>query len=317
MKFKILIVGSGQIGTRYLQGLIPVSYSLDIYVYDKLPQALKLAELRWNEHNGENSIHSLNIITELSSLPNSFEIAIISSTADSRSHLIFEVSKVTTVNYWILEKVLTQNVEDLISIDNLLESSKSVWVNTPMHNWSLYKNLKNFISSDSSMIFYFEDIRGLACNTIHYIDLVARWKNVEIDHIDTSDLYNEWYLSERKGFYDIYGTLKIVFKDNSKLFISSKEKDRNFRVRILTTNDEWRVSERDGIAENSSGLIVTGKCEFQSILTSPIVESILSGNGCSLPFLNESIQQHYPLLNTLLEHWNKYMPEKLKSLPIT
>jgi pyrroline-5-carboxylate reductase len=57
MKNNILLVGAGQLGSRYLQGLIKIAFPLNIYVVDPNINALnesikRCAEISFNEkHN--------------------------------------------------------------------------------------------------------------------------------------------------------------------------------------------------------------------------------------------------------------------------
>ena len=317
MNSKILIVGSGQLGSRYLQGLVSVSNSLDIFVYDISISSLKIAKERWKQADGDKSHHTISFVDSLENISNQLDLCIVATMANQRLLAVKEVLKYSSVNYWILEKVLVQSLEEIEELSNILESSESVWVNTPMHIWSLYKNLKEKIGTGKMLNFYFEDIRGLACNTIHYIDLVFRWNQNSIQSIDTSGLDTKWYNAERNGFWDIYGNLKVNFSDGSTLLVSSKEKDRDFRVKVLDGSTIWIIDERKGYAENNLGERIEGHCEYQSILTSSLVEFILNGKGCNLPNLKQSSEQHRLYLISLLQHWNKTMPQKTTLLPIT
>ena len=47
--FNILLVGAGNLGSRYLQGLMEVKYSCAIYVIDYSTNALNLSKKRCNE----------------------------------------------------------------------------------------------------------------------------------------------------------------------------------------------------------------------------------------------------------------------------
>lgn len=317
MNYKILIVGSGQLGSRYLQGLIPVLYSLEIFVFDISPNSLRMAADRWKEAGGDLSSHRVNYISSLQEVPRHLDLCIISTTANTRLSAVLEVLQFSSVDHWILEKVLAQSIETLEQFSLTLSNAKSVWVNTPMHLWSLYQNLKQTIGIGKKLDFVYEDIRGLACNAIHYIDLVFRWNQSAIEFIDTRDLDKKWHQAERNGFWDIYGVLKVTYCDGSSLKISSKEKDRSFQVKVVEGKSVWNIDERKGIAENELGRKVEGQCEYQSALTSMIVTSIIDGNGCSLPNLYQSIEEHKMYLNAMLMHWNENMPEKTKILPIT
>ena len=59
MKYSVVIVGAGQLGSRYLQGLVNVSHTLDIYIVDPNKAALSISKERWDKSGGSLSKHSL------------------------------------------------------------------------------------------------------------------------------------------------------------------------------------------------------------------------------------------------------------------
>ena len=60
MHKKVLLVGAGQLGSRYLQGLAKVSIPLEIHVLDISESSLRIAEARWNEvDTSEKDNHNL------------------------------------------------------------------------------------------------------------------------------------------------------------------------------------------------------------------------------------------------------------------
>ena len=139
--YNILIAGAGQLGSRYLQGLSKVTNALQIYVFDISSESLLVAKERWEECN--NSIHEVEYISDYNKLPNAINLTIVSSTANVRVEIIKNILQFSKVKYWILEKILAQNVDDLNVISNLIYDHNHAWVNTPMHTWPLYKELLN------------------------------------------------------------------------------------------------------------------------------------------------------------------------------
>lgn len=317
MTYKILIAGSGQLGTRYLQGLYPVSSPLEIFVFDKSKEALNLAAQRWDEVSSDVTKHTINYISDVNDLPSYFSVCIVATTADVRLDVVKNILNQSKIRYWILEKVLTQSIEDLVTLGQLLNDSAGVWVNTPMHLWSLYQNLKEISEKNVPLKASYLDIRGLACNAIHYIDFIGRWNSTKVSRIDTVGLSHEWYPSARNGFCDIYGELKIFFEDGSELLLTSKEFDRNFRIQIQIGHKLWDVFERDGIAKCSDGTEILGTCEYQSSLTKKLIEDIQNQNKILLPTLSESIEQHTIFIRSLLLHYNFNRTQETAILPIT
>ena len=51
MRYKILLVGCGQLGSRYLQGLKKLNLPLKIIVLDKNKKSLINGEAMWNSIN--------------------------------------------------------------------------------------------------------------------------------------------------------------------------------------------------------------------------------------------------------------------------
>ncbi len=316
MKRKVLIAGAGQLGSRYLQGLSKVIEPLDIYVFDLSAESLTRAEQRWNEMQPATA-HETHFSSALSLLPKTMDLAIVATTADVRTTLVSNIGEHSDIRYWVLEKVLTQSAGDIVDLQNMLGAGKSAWVNTPMHLWSLYRKIRELYPAGTAIDASFEGFRGLACNAIHYIDFASRWNSAPLTKFDASRLQPEWYPAKRDGFYEIDGEIFVGFADDSRLRLSSDRNKLGYKAQLKINSDEWQVSESEGIARAADGRTIEGSIEFQSQLTAPMVKAIFAGASCGLPTLAESAQQHTMFLNSLLEHWNRHMPNKLERLPIT
>lgn len=316
MRHKILLVGAGQLGSRYLQGLAKVSMPLHIWVSDVAPESLDRAEIRWREAEGDKSPHLVNYSVDLADVPSEIDMVIVATSADVRAQIIEELSKRFSVRYWVLEKILAQSAAEVAKIQTGIGDS-SAWVNTPMYMWSLYKQIRDAYAGAPTIKASFEGFKGLACNAIHYIDFISRWNNSMPTFVNTSGLAAQWHPAKRNGFWEIFGELLIDFDDGSQLKLSSNADDPNYRVALKVNHDEWNVSESNGIASAQDGRTIHGACEFQSQLTGKLVDSIFQNGQCELPSLSQSSAQHLLLLNGLLAHWNKTMPNKLERLPIT
>lgn len=316
MKRKVLIAGAGQLGSRYLQGLSKVDEPLEIHVYDCSADSLSRAAQRWNEMQPA-AQHEVHYISALSALPKTIDLAIVASTADVRTVLVEEICRQADVQNWVLEKVLTQSVDEIVDLQKILGANKSAWVNTPMYLWPLYRKLRELYPAGATIDASFEGFRGLACNAIHYVDFVSRWNGSPLTQFDTSGLQSEWCVAQRPGFYEIDGEVLARFADGSKLKLFSDRNKLGYKVNLRINGDEWQVSQSEGVARAADGRTIEGKVEFQSQLTAPLVQAIFAGTPCGLPTLTESAQQHTPYLNSLLEHWNRHMPNKLERLPIT
>ena len=128
-KPKILLVGAGNIGFRYLQGLNEIFIDLDIHIVDISKKSLEIVRERIMSFK-KNSIINYYYYNNILELKDEFDIAIISTTADQRHKVIELILKICKVNYWVLEKVLSQSNSDLELIRSFLGNKKNTWVNT-------------------------------------------------------------------------------------------------------------------------------------------------------------------------------------------
>jgi hypothetical protein len=315
MKYNILIAGVGQLGSRYLQGLFKTDFELEIWNYDISIESIERAKQRFNEMGvSKNNVHYTTI---LNSIPEQFDIAFITCTADVRVDVVRNISKKAVVKYWVLEKVLAQSQEDLLELNNLLINSGGVWVNTPMYLYPLYIEIRKLYNSSMPVIAKFLGFRGLACNAIHYIDFVCRWNNTDIVNYDISQLENIWVESKRPRFYDINGKLTFNLDDGSKLILVGSDSSEGFKFELKVEDETWFIYESKGLAKSSKGNFIKAPILLQSQLTADLLKALIINHNCNLPTLTQSIEQHKILLEALLEHWNQNMPNKTSILAIT
>jgi hypothetical protein len=253
----------------------------------------------------------------LDSIPEQFDIAFITCTADVRVDVVRNISKKAVVKYWVLEKVLAQSQAALLELNNLLINSGGVWVNTPMYLYPLYIEIRKLYNSSMPVIAKFLGFRGLACNAIHYIDFVCRWNNTDILNYDISQLENIWVESKRPRFYDINGKLTFKLGDGSKLILVGSDRSEGFKIELKVEEETWFIDESKGLAKSSKGNFINAPILLQSQLTADLLKELIINHNCNLPTLTESIEQHKILLEALLKHWNQNMPNKTSILAIT
>jgi hypothetical protein len=315
MAVSILIAGAGQLGSRYLQGLSSYAKPLRIWVYDTSVDSLDRAKLRWLECDRQP--HPVVYTKNLATIPPELDIAIVATNADARVKVVEKISHIASVRYWVLEKILAQRVPDLHALVRATAVSDGVWVNTPMYLWPLYRAIREQSPGDRPIQAYFVGFRGLACNSIHYIDFVSRWNLASISSIETAALGGQWVSSKRAGFYEVEGELSLKFSDGSTLVVAGGEQSTGYEVKIHANDDVWQVCESKGFASTGNGKIINAPILRQTELTAPLLDEILTRGSCDLPTLAVSINQHEPLLKALLDHWNTNMPNPLDHAPIT
>ncbi len=300
MSHSILLAGAGQLGSRYLQGAAAYSVPLEIDVFDCSLAALDKAAARWDEVPKMAS-HKVRYLSNLANIKPKFDLVINSTTANNRYRLISELYLATTASSWVLEKVLVQDIESLDLLERLLMNS-NVWVNTPRRSWVMYKKLRSEFGNEPIQV-TIQGLQGLACNGIHFIDLLCPWNNSNIVNVDTSTLAEKWHQSKRLGFYDVFGTIKVNFNDGSAMHLSSSIDDHDLTIVVSSSSKQWVISSNETIAVCSDGKSIVGQIELQSAKTKNILESIFSLGQCDLPTLSQSVEQHRVFLSALLVHW--------------
>ena len=315
--FKILLIGAGQLGSRYLQGLVNCDIPLKIFVTDPNENSLVIAQTRWDEVVNSNSPHTLQFSQTLEGLPAEVDLCLVPTTADVRLSVVEQVLSIACVHYWILEKVLAQSEEQIDRLENILSTAEGVWVNTPRRAFSwhqqIYKQLPKGITWE---IDGRDGAWGMACNSIHLIDLIAWWTGEELVSLDTSGLKN-WFPSKRERFWEVNGKLKVDFSGGSKMELVAGEGRSNFSLNLKNKKGTWRLEESNGSFISTDGFSLPGKVEFQSEITGSLVEQILCQGKCPLPPLAESAKMHRKLIDALLEHWNVDHQSTKTVLPIT
>jgi len=306
MPRSLLLLGAGQLGSRYLQGLVASVSELEITVVDPSSESLEIAKSRWNEAGGDESPHQ---VTWLESLPSNLQrvdIALIVTSSRGRAYLTDKIAKVIDVRYWVLEKVLTQSSGELKAIQSALADCEGAWVNTPRRMMSWHQSLKEVFASRGPLeVSYSAGLWGLACNSIHFIDLVAWWSGESFVSVDTSGLDHLWHESKRAGYFEITGELVAYFSSGTSLRLSSKEDAQAQPIQVVLSDGVvWEINETAGTAHSSSGEQLDGRIEFQSQMSGRLVDNILQQGKCDLPSLDESCSMHTIFLDAMLEHWN-------------
>jgi hypothetical protein len=320
MKYRVAIIGAGQLGSRYLQGMVNCKLPLDITVIDPSEESLIRSQERWNEVISADNIHSVEFLKNYKDLnAKLIDIAIVSTNSASRADLIVEISNQMEIRYWVIEKVLAQNIEELNLILEKLESYSGAWVNTNrrMNKW--YKEIIALTPKCSPISCAVSAKNwGLACNAIHFIDLIEWWSGEQLVSIQADQLAPSWHKSKRDAYWEVYGILTAHFTNGSKLTLNNTSENVPYLVTVKSEELEWNIKELDSIATRSDGKEFSFKLEYQSgEMTGRLIESILKTGKCGLPDLKTSVAQHKILISALLNDWNSKMPDKRSKLPIT
>lgn len=305
MHFEIAIIGAGQIGGRHLQACALLHHA-NIHVVDPSSASIEMAHQRFKEVKGSGNVE-VNYWNQIKDLPSSVDVCIVATNSAIRRDVIQRVLAHCKVEYFILEKVLFQRIEDYTFISDLFEChSVKAWVNCPRRIFDVYTDIKNNINGPLSM-FVSGNEWGLASNGIHFIDLFQYLCNSRDDiTIHSEALNNIVYESKRPGFEEYKGTITVQAGENT-LNLSCFEGEYKLPSIVIYSHDKsWLVVESNpsyvvNLSDNNAELIRQPfDIPFQSRLTNILVEQIMQKGSCALPSYEESMAIHIAFLDALI-----------------
>jgi hypothetical protein len=306
---KILIAGVGKLGSSYMQGLFPSTNKLDIHVMDISSNALSSAKKAWEELDTEGKSHLVTYHQSFETLPKSIEIVIVSTNADVRVKIAEKISQKSDVQFWILEKILSQNLSGLDKLSSITNASDGAWVNTTRRVLAWYHEIRQGIGVGKTLKLEMSGgFWGLASNAIHYIDTLSWLTGEKLQEIDVSGLDSVWLDSKRPGMKEVTGTLVATYSKNSTLLLTSTNAEPLPAIIFIREDQnemKWTINERDGIAACSDGRTIEGRLEFQRQLTWKLVDSIFSKGQCGLATFKDSAEMHRIFIKAMLLHWKK------------
>jgi hypothetical protein len=318
MSHNILLIGAGQLGSRYLQGLSSTNIPLNITVFDRAPDALKLSRSRWFEVSGGKSQHQVSWTQVLPNCAREIDLVFVATTASGRAQLVDSVSKIAPVRYWVIEKVLAQSIAELEAIKASVSDSFGCWINTPRRMMTNYIRMKNLFRPHGALrVDYSGGLWGMATNSIHFIDLVSWWTGELIDSISAEGLDLNWFESKRPGYFELCGNLLVKFNNGSELMLSSSRScsKKDFCVRSML-GSVWKIDEDSTTTYNKDNPL-PGRLELQSEMTARLAQSILERGICELTPLSDSFNLHLPYIDAMRSHWNRCMKREDEAVPIT
>ena len=324
MSIKIAIIGAGQLGSRHIQGALKVKHpDLHLDVIEPDHRATETSKERNKEIDSEVTIKYHNNIT---SLEGSYETVIISTNSNNRLDIIKDLFNQIDTKVLILEKVVFQSTREFNELDALLQTKKTkVYVNHPRRMYSFYENLKDELKSQGSEITHINvsgNDLGLACNGLHFIDLVTYLTGSKPTAILNHHL-EEIIPSKRKGFIEITGHLWVYFENRSSLLISSLNgSNKATSIEIICPEIKYHIEEggRSIITrfinskwESDSPI----RAPFQSELTTFLIEDLLLGKELKITPISISKGCHTLFLESLKDFVTSKSGKKYKQLPIT
>jgi predicted dehydrogenase len=318
---KIALVGAGQIGSRHLQALANIKNSCSITVVDPNPDSLDRAKNRLLEV----SISCSNVIfTTKMPVGESFDLAIIATSADVRLAAFEWLLQQNNLKNVIFEKVLFQSVGQIQQCTELLEKHAiQAWVNCPRRAYPSYKQLKSLIKEDPlvSMVVTGSNY-GLACNGIHFVDLFVYLSGPKAV-VMKQELDHELFESKRRGCFEVFGSLNATTTD-SILSVScdNMTQHMSYKIELNTKHKRYLINE---LTQNMKVYNLDNELLSTTVFTVPpqsqlshtLASEILLNSQCDLTTYCESNLLHEQYLRVFFEHFNFIQPGRFDVCPIS
>lgn len=318
MKKNVIIVGVGNLGSRYLQGLADCSTPLNIYLCEPSLEAINVAINRWYEVAPKDVLHSIHIVS-LIEAPHVVDLAIIATNADIRPEVMSALEFNREVHAWVIEKIIAQSDEGMDAILSCTSGLEHVYINLPRCAMPWYQEIKDKLAIKGPKEIVVSGGRwGLACNSIHHLHLASFFTGESIVSVKINNCDGPlWYETKRKGFYDFFGTIEAEYSRGSRAILRCTDNLEEFNIKVAGSDQIVEINEARGLAAYSDGESIVGALQYQSQITAHIADSILSGKGCSLPKLTEIEKLQRILLTALRIQWNRSFDVESKITPVT
>lgn len=320
MSYNIVIIGLGALGKRHLSSILNSRLEMNIYCYDINHHALD-GFLYDDQFNNK----TINMITSIDDIPSKIDFALFAMTSKGRREMFEVLIEKHTVKNVLFEKVLFQTIEDYEYVEKRLKELKiKAWVNCARRQMDCYQNLRSKLKNAGEMQIHISGGEwGLACNAIHFIDLIEFLTNVDNTQVKELDFINNIYESKRSGFKEVYGT---IYGYNSKCSNFSITCLKNVSVPIVISifSDVGNYIVIEGKQKliymtKDSGFELreeTFEIPYQSQMTQFVLEDILLCGSSRLADFATSSRLHLQYIVPLTKFFNDNGWEE-KSCPIT
>ncbi len=294
--YEITIIGLGNIGLRYLEGILKIRYVKTINLIEKDLHFLEKKLLNFSTK--DRIIYKEELITNR--IINS-DLIIVSTPSKERFEVCEKLINVGYLGDLLLEKFLFPNLNTLEKAENLFKTYPSkIYVNQWMRK-TFISNILN--QKDINTISIQGDNLGLLCNSVHFIDLVIERLKINDFKIDSQkSQIKKIFKTKRKGYTDICGRLGWISDFNKLQFsledhaLGGDSRNIKFSIKSNFKNNEY-VLCKDYLINLSSK--EKYKIPYLSEHSKDTIIKILNKDDPVIPNFNRSLTHHKLLFNSL------------------
>lgn len=284
---KICVIGVGNIGMRYVQGITRKFPDVQLFLVDNPVRLQELEKLQ---------LGNARLLTSLDEIDGSIDLCVVSTSCEPRL-AIYKRCLDLNPRYIILEKYLFNSREEFSEC--LLLDRVPTFVNQWLYGSKTFDCL---FEDEARSVELVGSGWGLACNAVHWIDVFKRHMNITHLQVGSDTAISEVFPSKRAGYEEIYGELVFVDGESDKTFRLLDQGDDS-----LNGFQEIRVDEKIyhfDYTRVSQDEKVLSHFPYFSDLIGDIIADIIDKGSCHLPLLEESISQHL-LIEDILETLNQ------------
>jgi hypothetical protein len=312
---RVILLGTGNLGKRYLQAILNTAGEFTCYCYDINPEALDNID----EFLIKNNIQTKSLIKyygldEILAVINNQSLVIVATTANGRLDL---VSRIIDKNpeVMIIEKPVTQTRDDYLILKDLIKARKiPAFTHYNLRFQPFCKDLQGIVDTSKTFeMISVLPIMGLACVSIHYIDLFLWLFNIKNPSLTQCYFYGS-YEQKRKGFYDMFGEIiiRIPGRGVGRFINSEVNGIRQLNIiledQVISIYEDQRVmtflNKKDNKSITTSGI----EYYFASQYLIKIIRNYLSGDinrSGELVSLEEAYLSHGIIFDFMEKTGNK------------
>jgi predicted dehydrogenase len=322
---KILLVGCGELGSRFLQASLQVNGVNQIDVLELSDQAVEVAKYRMNQIQFYQEAIKVKWNKSFNSVGQGADLCIIATQADGREHIFNEVFNLG-IKHILTEKIVTQSLPAFNEILSKVEKlGVNVWVNCKTRDYPVWQYIKTKIDPEGELLYHsIGGNHGLCTNGLHTLDLFS-FISESTELIDTNSQIDPVLHTTKRNKYDLSGAFHLTGAGKSKCIIDYSGSGSSSVLEVVATQQyRWVLDHATRQAFESSQ---ENKWKLEPIpfegdlsvsnMSIKFISDILKKNQCGLPTLKQTYAAHEFLFSVTLPVFNKLLGKHDSICPIT
>ena len=311
---KIALIGSGEMGSRLLQGLLSVgsaaqAEAFDIVVVDPNPQSLAVARRRADDifaaARPEVVAHRVAYRASIAGIDADLDLAILACTSRHRHGALRDLLAAATPRAILLEKFLFDRAEHYADAGTwLADRGIPAWVHTPRGYWPAYARIRGILAEQRPDAITVTGTNfSLASNCVHFFDLERYLSGSSVDRVECAPGLAAAD-NKRVGYREVFGTLTGWVAGRQAIVVTCDAGAAPRVVVDVSGNGQRMVYEETSALLtifDAAGSIVaeeTHRAVMASANTA-IFADLLAGQAPRLPTYVEAATTHLAVIDAL------------------